>query len=74
MRPGCAAGGAQLMGTFEYERRCVEGSGLVEAVVEVIEQRVVQAEAGAEAGLAVAEGVPGEADARVRVGSLRGCR
>ena len=41
----------------------VEGRGLVEAVVEGVEQRVVQAEAGADGGLAVAEDDPGEAEA-----------
>ena len=41
----------------------VEGGGLVEAVVEVVEQRVMQAEGGADAGFAVAGDVPGEADA-----------
>src|SRR6185312_8098413 len=39
------------------------GSGLVEAVVEVVEQRAVETEAGTEGGVAVAEDVPGETDA-----------
>ena len=46
------------------ERRVV-GRGLVEAVVEVVEQALLQAEGGADGGGAVADGVPCEADARL---------
>ena len=44
--------------------RGVVGRGLVEAVVERIEQAVVEAEAAAHGGLAIAPHVPGKADAR----------
>ena len=48
----------------ERERGVVRG-GLIEAVVEGVEQRAVQAEACADGGLAVAADVPREADARL---------
>ena len=47
-------------------QRGVERCRLVETVVEVVEQRVMQAEARADRGPAVAERVPREADARLR--------
>ena len=43
----------------------VERGGLIEAVVECVEQAVVEAEAAANCGFAVAPDVPREADARL---------
>ena len=43
----------------------VEGRGLVKAIIERIEQAVIQAEAAADSGLAVAPHVPGKAHARL---------
>ena len=54
----------------------VEGGGLIEAVVECVEQAVIEAEAGANRGFAVAEHIPGKADARLgeEVGAIVGER
>ena len=45
--------------------RGVEGRGLVEAVIERVEQAVIEAEAAADRGFAVAPHVPGKAHARL---------
>ena len=49
--------------------RGVEGGGLIEAVVEVVEQRVVQTNTGANGGAAVAADVVGDAEAGLREGA-----
>ena len=43
----------------------IERRRLVEAVVQIVEQRIVNAKARADAGVAVAERVPGQADTRL---------
>ena len=52
--------------TFLMEIGGVEGCGLVEPVIEIVEQRAVHAEAGVNHRLALAERIPGHAHARLR--------
>ena len=49
---------------LEMDCGSVEGRGLIEAVIERVQQSVIKTEAAADCGLAVAPHVPGKADAR----------